>query len=159
MTDPTPPPAAEAPVPARGRGLVIAGAILVIVYLIPAVALIAWFVSALATSAEAASLVFVFWLFGLLAFTPVWIVGIALLATGRSRQRGPVTGATAAWILAVGGMPAIAILLGIVFSLLNTGQDTLGGIALVALVVGVPLLTVLALLSGAWLTWGKPRAA
>ena len=31
--------------------------------------------------------------------------------------------------------------------------------AFITLVVSIPLLTVLALLSGAWLTWGRPRAA
>lgn len=144
---------------APGRGLVIAGAILVGAYLLPAGALIAWFLWGLATSATAASMVFVFWLFGLLALTPLWIIGIALLGAGRSQQRGPVQGATAAWILALGGLPAIGALLGLTFSLLNTGQDTLGGLGFVALVVGIPLLTVLALLSGAWLTWGRPRAA
>lgn len=156
MTDPGP---VTRPVPARGRGLVIAGAILVGVYLIPAVALIAWFVWGLATSAQAASVVFAFWLVGLLAFTPLWIIGIALLGAGRAQQRGPVRGAAAAWILAIGGMPAIGALLAVTFALVNTGQDTVGGLAFVALVVGIPLLTVLSLLSGAWLTWGRPRAA
>ena len=95
--------------------------------------------------------------FALLALTPLWIIGIALLGAGRSQQRGPVKGATAAWILAIGGMPAIGFLMTVVLSLLNAGQDSLGGIAFGALVVGIPLLTVLALVSGAWLTWGKPR--
>lgn len=143
----------------KGRGLVVSGAVLVGLYLLPALALIAWFLWGLATSAEAASMVFVFWLFGLLVLTPLWVVGIALLGAGRSQQRGPVAGATAAWILAVGGMPAIGALLGATFSLLNTGSDTLGALAFVALVVGIPLLTMLALASGAWLTWGKPRSA
>ncbi len=149
---------ASIPIPTtRGRGMVIAGAILVGIYLVPAVAMIAWFLWGLATSAQAASVVFVFWLFGLLALTPLWIIGIALLGAGRSQQRGPVTGAVAAWILAIGGIPAIGVLLGLTFALLNTGQDTVGSLAFVALVVGIPLLTVLALVSGAWLTWGRPR--
>lgn len=160
MTESAPLPArSPSPQPARGRGLVIAGAILVVIYLVPALALIAWFLWGLSTSAEAASMVFVFWLFGLLALTPLWIIGIALLGAGRSQQRGPVVGATAAWILAVGGMPAIGALLLATFSLLGTGQDTPGALAFVALVVGIPLLTVLALASGAWLTWGRPRTA
>lgn len=158
MTESAPmPTASPPPQPARGRGLVISGAILVGIYLVPAVALIAWFVGGLLTSAQAASMVFVFWLFALLALTPLWIVGIALLGAGRSQQRGPVTGATAAWILAIGGMPAIGVLLTAVTSLLSAGQDSLGGFAFAALLVGIPVLTVLALVSGAWLTWGKPR--
>ena len=129
------------------------------IYLVPAVLLIAWFLWGLLTAAEAASMVFVFWLFALLALTPLWIIGIALLGAGRSQQRGPVTGATGAWILAIGGMPAIGVLLTAVTSLLSTGQDSLGGFAFAALLVGIPVLTVLALVSGAWLTWGKPRTA
>ena len=153
------PSSSPSPQPARGRGLVIAGAILVVIYLIPAVLLIAWFLWGLLTSAQAASMVFVFWLFALLALTPLWIIGIALLGAGRSQQRGPVTVATAAWILAIGGMPAIGVLLTAVTSLLSAGQDSLGGFAFAALLVGIPVLTVLALVSGAWLTWGKPRTA
>ena len=160
MTESAPlPDQAPAPAPSRGRGLVISGAILVGIYLVPAVVLIAWFIWGLFTAAEAASMVFVFWLFALLALTPLWIIGIALLGAGRSQQRGPVTGATLAWILAIGGMPAIGALMTFVMALLNAGQDSLGGFAFAALVVGIPVLTVLALVSGAWLTWGKPRTA
>ena len=104
-------------------------------------------------------MVFVFWLFALLALTPLWIIGIVLLGAGRSQQRGPVKGATAAWILAIGGMPAIGLLLSAVMSLLGAGQDSLSGVAFAALLVGIPVLTVLALVSGAWLTWGRPRTA
>lgn len=137
--------------------MVIAGAILVGIYLVPAAALIAWFVWGLFTSMQAASMVLVFWLFALLALTPLWIIGIALLGAGRSQQRGPVKGATAAWILAIGGMPAIGAILAATFWLLNAGQDSLGGFAFAGLLLGIPLLTVLALVSGAWLTWGRPR--
>ena len=159
MTESAPNPAPRSAPPTRGRGLVIAGAILVGIYLVPAVALIAWFVWGLFTSMEAASMVFVFWLVALLALTPLWVIGIALLGAGRSQQRGSVRGATIAWILAIGGMPAIGFLMTVVMSLLNAGQDSLGGIAFAAFVVGIPVLTVLALVSGAWLTWGKPRTA
>ena len=163
MTESAPPPD-QAPPPAtpvapQGRGLVIAGAILVIVYLVPAIALIAWFVSGLISASEAMSMVFIFWVFGLLALTPLWVCGIAMLGVGRARQRGPVKGATVVWILAIGGLPAIGALLSVTLSLLTSGQDSLGGIAFAAFVVGIPVLTVLALVSGAWLTWGKPRTA
>lgn len=135
----------------------ISGAILVVVYLVPAVILIIWFISGLVTASEAMGMVFIFWLFALLALTPLWIIGIALLGAGRSQQRGPVTGATAAWILAIGGMPAIGALLSAVMSLVSSGLDSLSGVAFAALIVGIPALTVLALVSGAWLTWGRPR--
>lgn len=153
-SSPVPP---AAPTDSRGRGLVIAGAILVVLYLLPALAMLAWFVWGLVTAPEAMSMVFPFWLLALLALTPLWIVGIALLGAGRAQQRGPVAGATPAWVLAIGGMPAIGILMVTSLTLLGAGQDSLGGVGFVLLVIGIPLLTVLALLSGAWLTWGKPR--
>jgi len=142
----------------RGRGLVIAGSILVGLYLLPALVLIAWFVSGLLTSSEAMSMVFVFWLLALLLLMPLWIVGIALLGAGRAQQRGPVAGSVAAWVLAIGAMPAIGGLLGLTVSAVGAGGDSLAGATFAALVIGIPVLIVLALASGAWLTWGKPRS-
>ena len=150
---------AQPPAAARGRGLVIAGAILVVLYLVPALAMLLWFLWGLATSPEAMSMVFAFWLLALLLLTPLWVAGIALLGTGRSQQRGAVKGATLAWILAIGGMPAIGALMAVSIALLSAGQDSIGGVSFVLLVIGIPVLTVLASLSGAWLTWGKPRVA
>lgn len=156
MTEPV---AAPAQPPARGRGLVIAGAIITAVYLVPALALIGWFLWGLIDAAEAMSMVFLFWLFALLALTPLWLIGIALLGVGRSRQRGPVQGATVAWILALGGLPAIGALISVVVQVASSGQDAPATIAFVGLIVGIPLLLVLALGSGAWLTWGRPRTS
>ena len=135
----------------------IAGSILVGLYLLPAVAMIGWFLWGLAAEAGAMGMVFPFWVIALLILTPLWVVGIALLGAGRTQQRGPVKGAVPAWILAVGGMPAIGLLLTAAIALLSAGQDSLGEVAFYALLVGIPLLTVLALVSGAWLTWGKTR--
>lgn len=147
------------PVPARGRGLVMAGAILVGVYLVPAVALIGWFLWGLLTASEAMSMVFVFWLLALMALTPAWVIGILLLGVGRARQRGPVTGAPVAWVLAVGGLPAVGALLALAVALAGSQTEGVAAASFVALVVGIPLLCLLALLSGAWLTWGRTRAA
>lgn len=141
----------------RGRGLVIAGSILVGLYLLPAVVMIGWFLWGLAAEAGAMGMVFPFWAMALLILTPLWVVGIALLGAGRTQQRGPVKGAVPAWILAVGGMPAIGLLLTAAIALLSAGQDSLGEVAFYALLMGIPLLTVLAMVSGAWLTWGKTR--
>ena len=135
----------------------IAGSILVGLYLLPALALIAWFVSGLLTASEAMSMVFVFWLIALLLLMPLWIVGIALLGVGRAQQRGPVTGSVAAWVLAIGAMPAIGVLLTLTVSAAGGGGDAVAGVAFAALVIGIPVLMVLSLASGAWLTWGKPR--
>lgn len=159
MTDAAVPMSSAPAPPQQGRGLVIAGAILVGVYLVPAIVLIAWFVWGLLTAAGAMSMVFPFWLLALVLLSPLWIAGIALLGAGRARQRGSVRGRTLAWVLAIGGMPAIGVLLTASVSLLSAGQEALGGFAFGALVVGIPLLTALALLSGAWLTWGKTRVA
>lgn len=154
MTDVALPPDQARP---RGRGLVIAGSILVALYLLPAVVMIGWFLWGLAAEAGAMGMVFPFWVMALLILTPLWVVGIALLGAGRTQQRGPVKGAVPAWILAVGGMPAIGLLLTAAISLLSAGQDSLGEVAFYALLMGIPLLTVLAMVSGAWLTWGKTR--
>lgn len=141
-----------------GRGLVIAGAILVLIYLLPAVAMIIWFLMGLMTSQQAASMVFPFWLVSLLGLAPLWIGGMALLGAGRTRQRGPVKGSVVAWILAIGAMPLIGLLLAMTVLLLGSGQDSLGGGSFAILIIGIPLLTVLAFASGAWLTWGRPVA-
>jgi hypothetical protein len=154
MTDVALPPDQARP---RGRGLVITGSILVALYLLPAVVMIGWFLWGLAEEAGPMGMVFPFWVMALLTLTPLWVVGIALLGAGRTQQRGPVKGAVPAWILAVGGMPAIGLLLTAAIALLSAGQDSLGEVAFYALLVGIPLLTVLALVSGAWLTWGKTR--
>lgn len=151
-------PAPSPTTPGRGRGLVIAGAILVGLYLLPAVAMIAWFISGLITSDETMGMVFPFWLMALLALTPLWLAGIAMLGIGRAQQRGPVAGAVIAWILALGGMPAIGFILTMTISLAGSGQDGVASASFVALLISIPLLTVLALLSGAWLTWGRRRA-
>jgi hypothetical protein len=81
------------------------------------------------------------------------------ILVGLYLQRGPVKGAVGAWVLAIGGMPAIGGILAAAISLVSAGQDSLGSVALAGLLVGIPLLTALALVSGAWLTWGKPRTS
>lgn len=42
-------------------------------------------------------------------------------------------------------------------SLAGSSQDTAATVGLAMVLIGIPLLTLLAILSGAWLTWGKPR--
>ena len=161
-TEPSPEPSASPAAPTgatRGRGLVIAGAILVVVYLIPAIAMMVWFVSGLITSPEAMSMVFGFWLAALLLLTPLWVGGIALLGTGRAQQRGPVAGAVIAWIFALGGIPAIGALLMTLIAFIPAADDFLVNAAFAVVVIAIPVLTLLSLLSGAWLTWGRPRAA
>jgi len=147
----------DSPTATRGRGLVITGAILVGLYLLPAVGLLTWFLWGLITAPQAMSMVFAFWLAALLVLTPLWEVGIALLGLGRAQQRGPVRSAPVAWVLALGGIPVIGVLMVVSIGLLSAGQDTLGGVSFAALVIGIPALTLLALLSGAWLTWARPR--
>lgn len=141
--------------------MVVSGAIVTCLYFAPAIALFVWFGTALAGGEDtAASMVFPFWLFGLLALTPVWIVGILLLGFGRRRQRGPVRADVVAWVLALGGIPAIGVLFGLLLSLIQSvpvGSDgNLTGVAFVAFAISIPVLFVAALLAGAWLTWGRP---
>ena len=102
---------------------------------------------------------FLIWFFALVLLTPIWVVGIALLGVGRSKQRGRVRGAIVAWILAVGGLPGIAILIAAGNWAGNSGGIDGTGIALMIILSGIPVLSVLALASGAWLVWGRPPAS
>lgn len=151
----------SSPQGAPGRGLVVSGAIVVALYLVPALALFIWFISGLTGGGDvAASMVFPFWLLGLLALTPLWLLGILLLGFGRRRQRGPVKADTPAWILAIGGIPAIGVLFGILLSIIQStpsGADVdVSQLAFVAFAISIPVLFLVALVAGAWLTWG-PR--
>lgn len=151
-TDPAP-----VPTPDRGRGLVISGAILVMFYVVPAVIWLVGLGWALIREQEL-PLQFLIWFFALVLMTPVWVIGIALLGVGRSRQRGRVRGATVSWILAVGGLPGIAILIAAGNWAGSSGGMSGTGIALTIILSGVPVLSALALASGAWLVWGRPPA-
>ncbi len=147
----------QVPIPTRGRGLVIAGAILVMFYIVPTVV---WLVGMGWTLIRQQELPmqFLIWFFALVLMSPIWVVGIALLGVGRSKQRGRVRGAIVAWILAVGGLPGIAILIAAGNWAGNSGGTAGTGIALAIILSGIPVLSVLALASGAWLVWGRPPA-
>ncbi|MFM9135091.1 MAG: hypothetical protein ACKOT0_06615 [bacterium] len=150
----------SSPHEASGRGLVVSGAIVVVLYLVPTLALVVWFVSGLVGGGDvAASMIFPFWLMGLLALTPLWIIGILLLGFGRRRQRGPVKGDVAAWIVAIAGIPAIGVLFGFLLSLIQampSGEGVgLSQFAFVAFVISIPVLFLAALAAGAWLAWGS----
>ena len=155
MTDTDP---ASAPPPARGRGLVIAGSILVVLYLVPVVVWLAGIAWALIRQQEL-PIEFLIWFFALVILTPVWVVGIALLGAGRSQQRGRVKGAIVAWIVAVGGLPGIAVLIAAANWAGSSGGTAGTGIALTIILSGIPVLSVLGLAAGAWLVWGRPRTA
>ena len=150
-------PASASP-PARGRGLVIAGSILVVLYLVPAVVWLAGIAWALIRQQEL-PMQFLIWFFALVILTPVWVVGIALLGAGRSQQRGRVKGAIVAWVVAVGGLPGIAVLIAAANWAGNSGGTAGTGIALTIILSGIPVLSVLGLAAGAWLVWGRPRTA
>ena len=158
-TDPAPVPIpAPVPSPPQGRGLVIAGAILVVLYIVPTVVWLVGLGWALIRQQEL-PMQFLIWFFALVLLTPIWVVGIALLGVGRSKQRGRVRGAIVAWILAVGGLPGIAILIAAGHWAGNSGGIDGTGIALTIILSGIPVLSVLALASGAWLVWGRPPAS
>ena len=149
---------APVPSPPQGRGLVIAGAILVVLYIVPTVVWLVGLGWALIRQQEL-PMQFLIWFFALVLLTPIWVVGIALLGVGRSKQRGRVRGAIVAWILAVGGLPGIAILIAAGNWAGNSGGIDGTGIALMIILSGIPVLSVLALASGAWLVWGRPPAS
>ena len=131
------------------RGMVITGGIITGISLLITGAAVVYFVTGVITSPEAMSMVFPFLLLGWITFgLPTWFIGVPVLAIGRSRQRGPVKGATAAWIVALAGLPVVGFLL---------GSATSGSIwVFYALVVAIPLAIVTMIVGLIWLVWGKP---
>jgi len=55
-------------------------------------------------------------------------------------------------------MPAMGVLPALTLSAVGAGADAIAGATFAALVIGIPVLIVLAFASGAWLIWGRPRA-
>lgn len=144
---------AAAPKP-RGRGLVIAGAVIAGISVVITAAACIYFVTGVMESPEAMSMVFVFVLLGWLALaTPSWSLGIVLLGIGRQQQRGPVRGHVAAWIIALGSLPLVGFLLS--SAVFSGGSGNLE-LLFYALIVSIPLAIVGSLAAGAWLVWGKP---
>ena len=166
-TDPAPVPIpAPVPSPPQGRGLVIAGAILLGLYLIPVVVILVlslryliYVMRGVVEGGEGIYLIILAYLLVLLA--PLWFVGIALLGVGRTKQRGPVRGAVAVWILAVCGLPVSAALIAVAMWALcddagcRAPVDSVFTIAF----VGIGVLTPVVVASVAWLIWGRPRTA
>ncbi|MGI9196651.1 MAG: hypothetical protein ACR2KE_04240 [Candidatus Nanopelagicales bacterium] len=141
--------------PARGRGLVVAGAIVTIASLAVTVLAVAYFIAGMGASSEAMSMVFPFLLmFWLLLAIPSWMLGIGLLGAGRQQQRGPVRGHVAAWIVAMAALPVIVLLL--ILAIVASGSSP---VFFDALLVSIPLMLIASLAAGAWLVWGKPARA
>ena len=156
----------QVPIPARGRGLVIAGAILLGLYLIPVVVILVlalryliYVMRGVEEGGEGIFLIILFYV--LVTLAPLWFVGIALIGVGRTKQRGPVRGAVAVWILAVCGLPVSAALIAVAMWALcddagcRAPVDSVFTIAF----VGIGVLTPVVVASVAWLIWGRPRTA
>ena len=135
-----------------GRGLVVSGGILSGLSLVMTGAAVVYFIVGIQDGPEAMSMIFPFLLLGWLTIAgPAWFIGLPLLAIGRSQQRGPVRGATAAWIVALMGLPTVGLLL----------ASAASGATWVfyALIAAIPL-SIVAMIGGlAWLVWGKPSHA
>ena len=132
-----------------GRGMVIGGGIITGISLVITGAAVAYFISGIISSPEAMSMVFPFLLIGWLTFAlPTWFVGVPLLGLGRARERGPVRGATAAWIVTLVGLPTVALLL----------VSAASGASWVfyALIVAIPAAIIAMIVGLVWLVWGKP---
>lgn len=141
--------------PARGRGLVVAGAILTAASLAVSGLALAYVIAGMGASSAAMSMVFPFLLmFWLLLAIPSWMLGIGLLGAGRQQQRGPVRGHVAAWIVAMVALPVIVLLL--VLAIVASGSSS---IFFFALVGSIPLMLIASLVAGAWLVWGRPATA
>ena len=122
----------------RGRGLVIAGGILTVLSLIVSIAVaVNWFILFLDPNTRGIAY-FAGFLALLVLGAPTWYIGVPLLATGRSQQRGPVKRSVLAWIIAMAFLPAVLI------------SGALGSLSLLAFVPSVA--------ATAWLVWGKPTA-
>ncbi len=141
----------------RGKGLVISGALLAG---LPLVFAIVWATYAAASRVFSDALIMVTTI-GLPFVLPTWFLGVALLAIGRSRQRGPVKASVVAWIVALAAVPAAML---VFIGAYSTSLDALyagaseplppvGNYAVVAL---TPLAVVASLVAVAWLVWGKP---
>jgi hypothetical protein len=153
-------------IPARGRGLVIAGAILLGLYLLPVVVILVvtlryliYVMRGVEESGEGIFLIILFYLLVLLA--PLWFVGIALIGVGRSKQRGPVRGAIAVWILAVCGLPVSAALIAVAMWAFcdDAGCRAPFYSAFTIAFIGIGVLTPVVVASVAWMIWGRPRTA
>ncbi len=132
-----------------GRPLVISGGIITGLSLLVTALAVVYFIHGALTAPEAMSMVFPFVLLGwIILACPTWVIGVPLLAVGRSRQRGPVKGATAAWIVALAGLPIVLFLVG---SAISGSPEVL-----YALVVAIPLAIVSSVVGLVWLVWGAP---
>lgn len=139
-----------------GRGMVIAGAIIVAIAAILTIVAIAYFAAGMTSSPQAMSMVFPFLLLAWLATaTPTWVIGILLLGLGRQQQRGPVRSQGLAWVLAMAALPIISVLLVLVMSAAMAGTT----VVFMALMVSIPVMIVTGFGAGAWLVWGRPRDA
>lgn len=135
-----------------GRAMVISGGILSGLALAITGAAVVYFIVGIQDGPAAMSMIFPFLLLGWLTIAgPAWFIGLPLLAIGRTHQRGPVRGATAAWIVALMGLPTVGTLL---FSAASGATW-----AFYALIAAIPL-SIVAMIGGlAWLVWGKPGHA
>lgn len=132
-----------------GRALVIFGGIITGLSLLVTTLAVTYFTHGALTAPEAMSMEFPLVLLGwIILACPTWVIGVPLLAVGRSRQRGPVKGATAAWIVALAGLPLVWFLVGSAIA----GSPEL----LYVLVVAIPLAIVSSLVGLVWLVWGPP---
>ena len=157
---------AQVHIPTRGRGLVIAGAILLGLYLLPVLAILVltlrYLIYVMRGVEEGGEGIFLIILFySLVLLSPLWFVGIALLGVGRSKQRGPVRGTIAVWILAVCGLPVSAVLIAVAMWAFcdDAGCRAPFYSAFTIAFIGIGVLTPVVVASLAWLIWGRPRTA
>lgn len=137
--------------PRPGRGMVITGAIFLAIGFIITIACSIYFITGVASSPEAMSMVFPFLLVAWVTFgAPPWYLGLILGGIGRTRQRGPVKAAPLAWILGAAVFVFVPVGLMLVAS---TGSGPL----FVVFVIAIPLLILAGFGGAAWLMWGTPR--
>ena len=114
----------------RGRGLVIAGAILTVLSLLATIAAAVATVMALTAERQYGIAFFGILLYWAILGGTTWYIGVPLLGLGRTQQRGPVKFAVLAWVIALILLPVVAL--------------------------GTVLAAVPSVAAAAWLVWGKP---
>ena len=138
----------------RGTGLVVAGAIFLVIGLLVTVGALAFFINGMSTpdGDQAMSMIFPFLIMAWMVFGAApWYLGLILSALGRRQQRGPVTGEVVWWIFGCAVYPAVFFQLG----LLVAGIGTVPTFIIFAF--SIPVFILLSWLGAAMLIWGKAR--
>jgi hypothetical protein len=135
-----------------GRGLTIAGAVLLGVYALMSALLLVFLTDGGRHSPlddgldKVIPLLWTFWILAL----PVWTVGVIMIGRGRQRRRGRVKGARVAWSAALAALPTIVVL----FVIIIAAAVPFGNAA-VYLIIACVVVVIVSPIGAFWLIWGR----